>query len=334
MKFSLMFFANTPAGAASPYSLLLSAARFADKHGYEAVWTPERHFHSFGAPFPNPAVTSAALATITERIQLRAGSVIVPLHHPVRLVEEWAVVDQLSSGRVAISVASGWNANDFTLAPEIYECRQGVMWRNLETIRSLWRGEPYRGINGRNESVELCVFPRPVQPELPVWVTVASNPESFVKAGHASAHVLTFLLGQTKAQLAQRIAAYRNARESIGLDPRTGEVAVMLHTFIGDNDAASNEQVRKPLREYLRSARELSGSRSAPAEKLEEMLTLLYEQYISIALIGSVATCQDKLEQLRSLGATEIACLVDFGVDEQSVLASLQRLNVLKGSMH
>ena len=62
------------------YRLLLEGARFADQNGFVAVWTPERHFHAFGGLFPNPAVTSAAIAAITEKIGIRAGSVVSPLH--------------------------------------------------------------------------------------------------------------------------------------------------------------------------------------------------------------------------------------------------------------
>ncbi len=65
------------------------------------MWTPERHFHSFGGLYPNPSVTSAALATI-ERVDLRAGGVVMPLHHPVRVAEEWSVVFNLSRPRRAL----------------------------------------------------------------------------------------------------------------------------------------------------------------------------------------------------------------------------------------
>jgi acyl-CoA synthetase (AMP-forming)/AMP-acid ligase II len=69
MAFSLFYFASDDQAAANDkYRLLIEGAKFADQNGFAAVWTPERHFHSFGGLYPNPAVTSAALATITERI--------------------------------------------------------------------------------------------------------------------------------------------------------------------------------------------------------------------------------------------------------------------------
>src|SRR5581483_509728 len=86
MQFGLMFFA-APKGAAAQetYRTMLAASRLADEGELAAVWTPERHFDQFGGVFPNPVVTSAALATVTSRVQLRAGSCISPLHNTVRL---------------------------------------------------------------------------------------------------------------------------------------------------------------------------------------------------------------------------------------------------------
>ena len=119
MDFSLFYFASDEGSThENKYQLLIEGAKFADRHGFVAVWTPERHFHAFGGLFPNPSITSAAIATITEQIQIRAGSVVIPIHDPIRVAEDWAVIDNLSNGRAGISFASGWNARDFVFAPE------------------------------------------------------------------------------------------------------------------------------------------------------------------------------------------------------------------------
>src|SRR5205085_2841598 len=95
MAFSLFYFAASTGSQAEggAYRLLLEGARFADTHDFTAVWTPERHFHEFGGLYPNPAVTTAALATSAQRVQLRAGSIVLPLHNPLRVAEDWAVID-------------------------------------------------------------------------------------------------------------------------------------------------------------------------------------------------------------------------------------------------
>ncbi|HWX42346.1 MAG TPA: MupA/Atu3671 family FMN-dependent luciferase-like monooxygenase, partial [Blastocatellia bacterium] len=149
IEMSLFYFAadDQPAHAGK-YKLLIEGAKFADRHGFKAIWTPERHFHPFGGLYPNPSVTSAAIATITERIQLRAGSVVLPLHNPLRVVEEWSVVDNLSGGRVGLSFASGWQPDDFVLAPDVYARRREVFAEQIETVRKLWRGESIKSVGG------------------------------------------------------------------------------------------------------------------------------------------------------------------------------------------
>ncbi|MGZ4106711.1 MAG: LLM class flavin-dependent oxidoreductase, partial [Tumebacillaceae bacterium] len=118
MDFSIFFFSGDGStNEEDKYSMLIESAKFADRNGFSAIWTPERHFEDFGGLYPNPSVLSAALAVLTENIQLRAGSVALPLHHPIRFIEEWSVVDNLSRGRVAVALASGWHPTDFIIAP-------------------------------------------------------------------------------------------------------------------------------------------------------------------------------------------------------------------------
>ncbi|MBA3947678.1 MAG: LLM class flavin-dependent oxidoreductase, partial [Herpetosiphonaceae bacterium] len=108
LQFSLFYFSSDEQALANDkYRLVLEGAQFADQHGFAAVWTPERHFDAFGGLYPNPAVLNAALAMVTRHIKLRAGSVVLPLHHPIRVVEEWSIVDNLSQGRIGIAFASG-----------------------------------------------------------------------------------------------------------------------------------------------------------------------------------------------------------------------------------
>src|SRR5688500_20356676 len=115
MDFGVMFFSSVDRAGAGKYDLLVRAARFADAHGFSCVRTPERHFHPFDGLFPNPALTSAALTTVTSHIQLQAGSLISPLHHTERIAEAWSVADDLAGGRTAMSVRAVRNGDDVLL---------------------------------------------------------------------------------------------------------------------------------------------------------------------------------------------------------------------------
>jgi natural product biosynthesis luciferase-like monooxygenase protein len=345
MKFTLFFFASD-SSAENPYELVIEAARFADRHGFAAVWTPERHFGRFGGAFANPAITSAALATITKRIQLRSGSLISPLHDVIRIAEEWAMVDRLSRGRVAISFGSGWNANDFVFFPERYARRQEVMYDQIAELRRLWSGETITR-DAPSGPATVSVYPRPLQAELPIWVTTSGSVETYRSAARVGANVLTHMIMQDRAQLAEKIGVYRAEREAAGLSAAGGTVSLMLHTFVGTSDASVRELVRPSFREYLRSAvkLEVSAARSAgvvsgglrmagdeiPPDLVEEILDMTFDRYYENAsCMGSLDTAHASVKRFEAAGVDEIACLIDFGVAPRIVLESLDYLRQLK----
>lgn len=342
MKFSLIFFSGDGSSdQPDKYRLLLESAAFADKHGFAAVWTPERHFQAIGGLYPNPSVLSAAIAAITRNIQLRAGSVVLPLHHPIRVAEDWAVVDNLSGGRVAISVATGWHPADFVLQPEQYDSRKEIMFRNLDQIRKLWRGEAvtYRDIAG--EPIEVRTLPRPIQPELPIFLTASGNPATWEKAGELGFNILCSLANHPAEALKERIQLYRGARERAGHDPEDGIVSVMLHTYVGENDQAVKSRVREPLKDYLNT---FLGQYDTPmnpyqdeqvmnilSNDRESLIHFAFEKYFQMSsLMGSKEKCRAMVERLHLQGVNEIACLLDYGLDTDTILDGLHALAELK----
>lgn len=349
IDFGLFYFSSdeSATGAGGKYRLLLEGARFADAHGFNSVWTPERHFHAFGGLYPNPSVTSAAVATITQRVQLRAGSCVSPLHHPVRVAEEWSVVDNLSNGRVGLAFAAGWQPNDFLLNPPRYPDRKNEMLRDIETVRRLWRGEAVTFPGPTGEPVDVRTLPRPVQAELPYWVTAAGNPETFAAAGRLGANLLTHLLGQSVAEVTEKVRIYREARREAGHEG-PGVVSLMLHTFVGHSEEAVRETVREPMKQYLSSAVGLVkaaawqfptfkatttmadgsfGIDHLSAEEMDALLDHAFRRYYDTSgLFGTVDQCVAIVDGLKACGIDEIACLIDFGVPTQAVIDQLPLL--------
>lgn len=339
MDFSLFYFASAGDGESTDkYRLLIDGAKFADTHDFAAVWTPERHFHAFGGLYPNPSMTSAALATVTERVQIRAGSVVLPLHDPLLIAEEWAVVDNLSHGRAALSFASGWSPNDFVIAPQNYANRKELMQRGIETIRRLWKGEKVLRRDGNGTEIGVGILPRPIQRELPIWVTAAGSPDTFRLAGEIGANLLTHLLGQSIEELAEKIGLYRRAWSEHGHGSGAGQVTLMLHTFIGGSVEEVRQQVRRPFSDYLRTSVGLWMTRR-PGQKIEdfteaeltEVVSYAFDRFFeSSGLFGTPSTCLPMIERLQAIGVDEVACLIDFGVDVEAVLSSLHDLDTLR----
>lgn len=339
MDFSLLFFSSYTEQEGEKYKLLLDSAQYADQAGFKAVWTPERHFHEFGGLYPNPAVTSAALAMVTRQIELRCGSVVSPLHDPLRIAEEWSVVDNLSRGRVALSFAAGWNPNDFAIRNASYTDRQTTMYQQIETVKQLWRGESINRVNGLGKEVALRIFPAPVQKELPVWVTSGGSEETFISAGAIGANLLTHLLGQSLEDLAHKINLYRLARKQHGHEG-PGKVAIMLHTYVGEDINEVEQLVEEPFIAYLKSAVGLSkilaeesgiNEEEIPEEKKKWILKNAFRRYYKTgSLIGTRSSCGEMIGRLAAAGIDEIACLVDFGISREEVMKGLKHLNGLK----
>ncbi|MGA5203688.1 amino acid adenylation domain-containing protein [Streptomyces variegatus] len=340
---SLYFFGDYPEDAErDKYTLIMDAAEFADRHGFHALWFPERHFNSFGALFPNPSVLAAALAARTRRIRLHAGSVVLPLHHPIRVAEEWSVVDNISGGRAGLCFASGWHATDFALAPEHFGRHREVMYEQLATVRRLWSGQPVTVTAGDGKPAEIRLYPRPVQEQPPLYVAVVGNPDSYRQAAAHDLGVVTNLMTQTVEQLAENISLYRRTRAEHGLDPAAGRVVVLVHTYLGDDAERARAEAYRPFVSYLRSSLSLFDQvtnslgfdvdlDNTSEDDVEFLLGRAYERYCdSRALIGDEHTAAETVSRLVDAGADEIACFVDFGVPKEKVLAALPALDRLR----
>jgi natural product biosynthesis luciferase-like monooxygenase protein len=341
-ELSLFFFsADSDERQSDRYRMLFESARFADEHGFTALWTPERHFQRFGGLYGSPAVTGAALAVMTRRIGIRAGSVVLPLQNPLRVAEEWAMIDNFSNGRVAIAAASGWHVNDFVLSPGTYENRYADMYEKLALIQRLWRGEKISLPNGAGVATEVGILPAPIRKELPIWITGQSD-DTFLEAGRRGFNVLTanFALRHDLSEFVRKVKIYRDAIAAH--HGRRGHVTLMAHAFVGEDREAIRTIAAPALARYLRVNLEMqkdnsSGKREARGfsqlnDRESEILirTQVRNDLESpLSFVGTLDHCREQAQSLNQNGVDEIACLIDFGIGREDVMASLERLATL-----
>lgn len=339
---SLFFFsADSAERHDNKYQLLLESAKFADEHGFAAVWTPERHFQRFGGLYGSPSVTGAALAVLTKHISIRAGSVVLPLQNVLRVAEEWAMVDNLSNGRAAIAAASGWHVNDFVLAPDTYKDRHDDMYEKIATIQKLWRGEKVSLANGAGLQSEVGILPAPIQKELPIWLTGKSD-DTFLNAGRLGLNVLTanFTLKHDLKEFVRKAQIYRDTIQTN--HGRRGHITLLAHTFVAENKDEIKTLASPAMAEYLRVNVGMQQDHSAGTGDARgftrlnerEMEIMIRTQvhndiYGPLSFVGTVEQCAEKAECLREHGVDEIACLIDFGVGVEDLTASLRRLSTL-----
>lgn len=347
MEFSLYYWGNDDGKGRDKYRSLLEGAKFADENGFVAVWTPERHFHAFGGPYPNPSVTGAAVAGMTRNIGVRAGSCVAPLHHTARIAEEWAVIDNLTNGRAGLAIASGWQPDDFVLRPENTPPEnKPAMFRQIEDLRKLWAGTPVAFTRKDGELHEVVTQPRPISEKPELWVTTAGNPETWKEAGRNGCNVLTHLLGQSIDEVGEKIKLYHAALKEAGHDPAAFKVTLMLHTFLAETQEQARKIAREPMKDYLRSAAGLIKQYawafpafkkpqgvdnafqldlgSLTEDELEGILDFAFERYFNDSgLFGTVDDALERVAQVKGIGVTEVACLIDYGINVDTLLDGL-----------
>jgi natural product biosynthesis luciferase-like monooxygenase protein len=266
------------------------------------------------------------------------------------VAEEWAVIDNISNGRAGLAIASGWMPEDFVLRPENAPPNNKTsMLRDIDVLRRLWRGDAVAYPMADGKMVNVRTQPRPVQAELPLWVTTAGNPETYREAARIGANVLTHLLGQSIEEVAEKIKIYRETLIETGRNPDDFQVTLMLHTLIGEDREEVRDLARKPMKDYLRSAAALikQYAWAFPAfkkpqnaiqpldidlgtltpEELDDILEFAFLRYFDDSgLFGTVEDALARVDQLKAIGVTEVACLIDFGLQAERVLKALKPL--------
>lgn len=321
-------------GQGGKYRLLFDAVRFADRHGLHAAWVPERHFLRFGGLYGNPSVTAAAIAAITQRLQIRAGSVVMPLHHPLEVAEAWSMIDHFCNGRAGIAIASGWHVNDFVLAPERYAGRREIMLDSIDLVQRLWRGEAVPFPNGQGVATPVSILPRPLRPDIPVWMTTSSE-EGCEVAGRRGFGLLTsnFSNNYSLDVLSRKIGRYREHA------PAGAQVSLMMHAYVGAGPDDIAEHATPAMMAYLHSNIEMQSSQDAgrgtergyaglEGRREQKFLQLRTRANINseLSFIGTIEDCVRRARGLEQAGVDEIACLIDFGIAYEQTMDSLRRL--------
>jgi natural product biosynthesis luciferase-like monooxygenase protein len=334
VDFSYLFFSDvrTDVSDQQKYQFTRDLVEFADRSGFTAVYFPERHFYEFGSIFANNAVAAAYFAGLTKNVRLRTAAVTATLHHPVEVVENWAMVDILSNGRVDLGIGNGWNKADFILAPDNFADRTQLRNDMIPIIQKLWRGESMAFTGPDGEMFETTVYPRPRQKELNIWY-VSNSIYGFQYAGKMGYNVFTMLSGTSLEELKVKIDAYRQAREEGGFDPQSGIVSLMMHTFVHPDLDWVQQQVATPFKAYIRSSlgpHMRSVGKTLSEDEMEKMVEYSYARYFQTGgIFGPLDECQKQINKAVGAGVNEIAFLQDFGVDYDAVLSSLKYLQQL-----
>jgi alkanesulfonate monooxygenase SsuD/methylene tetrahydromethanopterin reductase-like flavin-dependent oxidoreductase (luciferase family) len=223
------------------YRGILEQAVLADRWGFDHIWLTEHHFVDDGY-LPSPMVAAAAIAARTRHIRISTDILILPFHHPLRLAEDWAVLDVLSGGRMELGVGMGYAAHEFRGFGIDRKQRRSRTLEGVEVLRRAWSGERFthRGTHWTFEDVQ--VSPRPVQPGGPPLWMAAMTEAGARRAGRLGLNLLP--QGERHAVL----DPWREAMTAHGRDPDHYRVGIIRGVLVTDDP----ERDWLPLREAER----------------------------------------------------------------------------------
>jgi alkanesulfonate monooxygenase SsuD/methylene tetrahydromethanopterin reductase-like flavin-dependent oxidoreductase (luciferase family) len=256
--------AGTPADArrysnerlVEAYRTVVEVAQLMDELGYDTLWTAEHHFQREGYEvFPNLILLGTYLAAVTRRLKYGCAFNILPMWHPIRLAEDYAVADILTNGRVVMGIGRGYHSREVESfgAPVLDQpANQALFEEQFELMMKAFNEEafthkgkhytvpppiPYRGY----ELTEVTLVPRPIHQPVEIWQPIASGKSIDFMARHRIKGMVT-LNGERITD--QTFRAYRDACAKYGRQLELGQdLCLGLGFYMGESREAAIRQV-------------------------------------------------------------------------------------------
>ncbi|MDX2156472.1 MAG: LLM class flavin-dependent oxidoreductase [Hyphomicrobiaceae bacterium] len=287
----------------------------AEQLGFDSIWIAEHHFSNRYGILPDPFSYLCYLAGKTSRIKLSAGVMVVPLHHPLRIVENAAFVDILSNGRFQLGLGSGYRPYEFDGLGVDYEQRREMQ---EEAVPLILRGfhEKRVSASGRYYNFEIEdgyeILPRPVQQPHPPLFLAAGTERSMAYAARNGFGLMQSSLPSVET-IAAHVAHYRRhmaeATAPLDRNPAFGEVDVARMVYVAPTDAKAREESEAGIVRHMKSF--LGGGNTGRylgevTEKYDES-AFAYDHLAKTTLLhGSPDTVIRRIEEFRRAGATSL----------------------------
>jgi len=307
----------------------------AESLGYQSVWIAEHHFNDYGL-CPAPQVLASFLAARTRTLRLGMGVSLLPLHHPVDLAEQLAVLDVVSGGRLDVGIGRGGTLQDYqTFRSERADARTRIE-EGIALMRQCWTGAPF-DFEGQFHSAErLHVRPRPVQRPCPPLFIACNSEDSVLSAARLGLPTLSSFFVPVP-ELQRRRQLYRDAARAAGRSDaeidvleRQGWGMRVAHVAPGHDEAL--RATEPPFMGYQRKMAMLRSDATGgtvPNSFDRSLLRLrAFHEYLADgwALIGTPGEVRDGLQQyLDATGYQRVLLLMALpGIETRLALRSMR----------
>ncbi|TDK64071.1 LLM class flavin-dependent oxidoreductase [Bacillus salipaludis] len=304
----------------------LEQIKVADKLGFHSAWIAEHNARAYGV-VSSTAVYLAAAAAQTSNIMLGSAVSRLPIHHPLQVAEDMALVDVISNGRLYLGVGKGYDPLEFEAYNFNFEDRHERYLESLDILTTALKNHKVTYSGKFFDIKDIPVYPRPVQPSgPPIFVMVSGNDASMINAakqGHS------FVLGGiTNEDTKHKIDLYKTVALESGLSQEYVTDAVarsgkLLFCYVAETTEQAQEEYRQGLEWYMseRDNRPTFGV-------IDRERNIDYDRFLNMdnTLVGSPAKVIEDIKRYKEVtGLNNIILWMNIGGQPQKqVLKSME----------
>lgn len=302
---------------------IVDEAVYADELGYHSAWIGEHHFNSLGV-LSCPDLVLANVAARTKRIRLAPAVTVLPLHHPIRVAEQWATLDLLSNGRVDWAAGRGYDRREYEPFKVDFNDNQAIFEEGMELVGRLWSsgGERITHKGKYYQFEDVRITPQPVQKPIPSYVASFSKPSIELAARLGCGLVVApFAAAMTFGGLKQVEQLYHETCAKAGTKPK--RLMCSYFTHFADTKEQEAAQRARQIRYYKECVIPAfpSDPKTAPPsyryfiEMVERLHKVRPEDLTeNSVLIGSSQQIIDTLKKVEAAGFDEVILYFNVGM--------------------
>ena len=301
---------------------IIDEAVYAEKLGLHSAWIGEHHFSTLGV-LSCPDLALAYVAARTAHIRLAPAVTVLPLHHPIRVAEQWASLDLLSGGRVDFAAGRGYDRREYEPLGANFDDNQAVFEEGMEIVRRLWDADDPISHRGRHyEFRDVRITPRPVQRPLPAYVASFSRPSIELAARLGCGLIVApFAAALSYGGLQQVAALYHETCARHGTAPGRLMCSYFIHFA---DDAAGEAAARaRQIRYYCECVIPAFPGDPATAPPSYRYFIDMVDRLRNVrpedlgensVLLGPPARIADRLDKVAAAGFDEVILYFNVGL--------------------
>ncbi len=324
------------------YEENIEIIEFADSVGLDTAWFAEHHFSEYGV-MPSIQVLASYVAGRTKRIRLGTGVVVLPFHNPIRVAEEFAMLDVLSDGRLDFGVGRGYQPHEFEGYGVPIENSREIFEESLSIIRMAWEEGKVTFEGKFFKYKDVTVRPRPLQKPHPPFFGASFNPETIKFQAKKKMNLLCSPLLAPP----EKIKEYKDTLREMGEDPKNYRIGGLAFVYVDDDRERAIRDFEKPCMWYFRTLTKLIPAKKYPSQesfyanlhnfileylKAYDAGKTTFEEVVDVGpfshgfLVGDPEYVKKKMKKLiQDYELTDLLCWTRLGgLDHKKVMRSME----------